>query len=103
VCWGGGLVQTEFTPQRPVSPIEMTANITAPILGLFGNDDQNPPPAMVDEVEARLKKEGKEHEFHRYDGAGHGFYYYQTPLYRPQQAMDAWGKIFEFYEAKLGG
>jgi carboxymethylenebutenolidase len=103
VCWGGGLVQTEFTPQRPVSPIEMTANITAPILGLFGNDDQNPPPAMVDEVEARLKKEGKEHEFHRYDGAGHGFYYYQTPLYRPQQAMDAWSKIFEFYEAKLGG
>ena len=24
-------------------------------------------------------------------------------LYRPQQAMDAWSKIFEFYEAKLGG
>jgi carboxymethylenebutenolidase len=103
VCWGGGLVQTEFTPQRPVSPIEMTANIKAPILCLFGNDDQNPPPPMVDEVEARLKKEGKDYEFHRYDGAGHGFYYYQTPNYRPAQAMDAWGKIFTFFEEKLGG
>jgi carboxymethylenebutenolidase len=103
VCWGGGLVQDETTPQRPVSPIELTPGIKAPVLGLFGNDDQNPPPAMVDQVEARLKAEGKEYEFHRYDGAGHGFYYYQTPAYRPVQAMDAWSKIFTFFEQKLGG
>ena len=103
VCWSGGVVQDETTPQRPVSPIELTPNIKAPILGLFGNDDQNPPPEMVNQLEERLKQEGKQYEFHRYDGAGHGIFYYQTPLYRPQQAMDCWSKIFTFYEEKLGG
>ena len=26
--------------------------------------------------EEELKKHGKNYEFHRYDGAGHGFFYY---------------------------
>ncbi len=99
--WGGGVVQTEFTPQRPVSPIEMTADLNCPILGIFGNDDQNPPPEMVDQLEAELKKQGKNYEFHRYDGAGHGMFYYQTPLYRQEAAMDGWSKIFSFYEKTL--
>ena len=43
----------------------------------------------------------KEYEFHRYDEAGHGFMYYHTPLYRQQQSVDAWEKIFNFLESKL--
>ena len=50
-----------------------------------------------------VQENGKTYEFHRYDGAGHGIFYYQTPLYRPQQAMDCWSKIFTFFENKLGG
>ena len=103
ICWPGGVVQDEVTPQRPVSPIELTPNVNTPILGLFGNDDQNPPPAMVDQLEAALKQQGKQYEFHRYDGAGHGIFYYQTPLYRQQQAMDCWSKIFTFFGTHLVG
>ncbi|MFC7540287.1 dienelactone hydrolase family protein [Siccirubricoccus deserti] len=44
-----------------------------PLLGLFGNDDRAPSPEQVDQHEAELKKHGKNYEFHRYDGAGHGF------------------------------
>jgi carboxymethylenebutenolidase len=99
--WGGGVVQPELTPQRPVNPVEMTKDLNCPILGLFGNDDQNPSPDQVNQHEAALKQHGKNYEFHRYDGAGHGFFYYQAPAYRQQQAMDGWGKVFGFFEANL--
>jgi carboxymethylenebutenolidase len=100
-CWGGGVVQDPNPPAQPVAPIDMTANLNAPLLGLFGNDDQRPTAADVDKHEAKLKELGKDYEFHRYDGAGHGIFYYQTPLYRPQAAMDCWAKIFGFFEKHL--
>jgi carboxymethylenebutenolidase len=103
--WGGGVVMADdqLSPARPVAPIDYTERLSAPLLGIFGNDDQFPTPEQVDLHETELVKHGKEYEFYRYDGAGHGFFYYQTPLYRPQQAMDAWGKVFAFFASKLGG
>ena len=100
-CWGGGVVQAELTPQRPVVPIDMTKDLNAPLLGLFGNDDQNPSPEQVNQHEEELKKQGKKYEFHRYDGAGHAFWYYHAPAYRQQQAMDAWNKVFTFFAENL--
>jgi carboxymethylenebutenolidase len=103
--WGGGVVmsQDQLSPARPVAPIGYTKDLDAPLLGLFGNDDQSPSPEQVDLHEAELKKFGKTYEFHRYDGASHGFFYYHAPLYRPQQAMDGWNKVFTFFETHLKG
>jgi carboxymethylenebutenolidase len=84
-----------------VSPLDYTKDLPCPILGLFGNDDKNPTPEQVDQHEAELKKHNKDHEFHRYDGAGHGFFYYQYPAYRQAQAMDGWQKVFAFLEKVL--
>jgi carboxymethylenebutenolidase len=28
--------------------------------------------------------------------AGHGFFYYHTPMYRPEAAMDGWEKVSGF-------
>jgi carboxymethylenebutenolidase len=100
--WGGGVVQPEPTPAQPVAPITLTKDLNAPLLGLFGNDDQRPSPADVNAHEEELKKHGKNYEFHRYDGAGHGFFYYHAPNYRQQQAMDGWSKVFDFFEKHLG-
>ena len=102
--WGGGVIMSpdQLSPARPIAPIDYTDSLSAPLLGIFGNDDQFPTPEQVDRHEAELKRHDKEYEFHRYDGAGHGFFYYQTPAYRPQQAMDGWGKVFEFFARKLG-
>ncbi len=75
----------------------MTKDLSCPILGLFGNDDRAPSPEQVNQHEAKLKECGKNYEFHRYDGAGHGFFYWHRPLYRPEQCMDAWGKIWTFF------
>ena len=101
--WGGGVVaaQEELSPARPVAPIDYTADLSAPLLGLFGNDDAHPTPAQVDLHEAELKRHGKAYEFHRYDGAGHAFFYYHTPMYRPEAAMDGWEKIFSFFSHQL--
>ena len=103
--WGGGVVapKESLTPKQPVAPVDYTRNLSAPLLGLFGNDDQRPAPADVDAHEAELKKHGKDYEFHRYDGAGHGFFYYDRPAYRQQQAMDGWNKVFAFFAKHLKG
>jgi carboxymethylenebutenolidase len=101
--WGGGVIasQEELSPSRPVAPIDYTADLAAPLLGVFGNDDSHPSPEQVDLHEAELKRHGKAYEFHRYDGAGHGFFYYHWPIYRPEQAMDGWEKVFTFFGGHL--
>ena len=104
-CWGGNVVVNDpaaITPKRPVAPIDLTAGITAPLMGLFGNDDKNPSRADVDKTEAKLKELGKVYEFHRYDGAGHSFKSYYSAGYRMAQAKDAWSKTFAFFGKHLG-
>jgi carboxymethylenebutenolidase len=103
--WGGGVIaaKDQLSEAHPVAPIDYTAELTAPLLGLFGNDDRHPSPEQVDLHEAELKRYGKAYEFHRYDGASHGFFYYHTPLYRPEQAMDGWEKVFGFFGRELSG
>ena len=96
--WGGRVVmgKDELTPKQPVAPIDFTKNLSCPVLGLFGNEDRSPTPEQVDQQEAELKKHGKTYEFHRYDGAGHGFFYYDRPMYRLEPAVDGWQKVFAF-------
>src|SRR5499425_1006067 len=101
--WGGRVVmgKDELTAKQPVAPIELTKNLACPLLGLFGNEDRAPTPAQVDQHEAELKKHGKAYQFHRYDGAGHGFFYYDRPMYRLEQALDGWQKVFAFLRQHL--
>jgi len=99
--WGGRVVQDELTEKQPVSPVTLTAGLSCPLLGLFGNEDRAPTPEQVDQHEAELKKHGKNYEFHRYDGAGHGFFYYDRPAYRIEQALDGWQKVWAFCEKHL--
>lgn len=104
-CWGGNIVAPKeaLTPKTPVAPVDYTGELSSPLLGLFGNDDHNPTPDQVNQLEAELKKHGKNYEFHRYDGAGHAFWSYDRPAYRPQQAMDAWDKVLTFFAGNLKG
>jgi carboxymethylenebutenolidase len=103
-CWGGRVVMTQndLTPTQPKAPLDYTRDLSCPLLGLFGEEDQSPTPDQVAQHEAELKKLGKRYEFHMYPGAGHGFFYYHRPNYRQEQAVDGWGKIFVFLEKYLG-
>ena len=102
-CWGGRVVmpEDELTEKLPVAPIDYTADLAAPLLGLFGADDQSPSPEQVAQHEQALQEHGKEYEFHMYDGAGHGFFYWNRPAYRIDQAMDGWDKIWDFFGRHL--
>ncbi len=101
--WGGRVVmgKEELNAKTPTSPIELTKSLSCPLLGIFGNEDRAPSPEQVDLHEAELKKHGKAYEFYRYDGAGHGIFYYHRPMYRVEQALDGWGKVFAFFSKHL--
>ena len=105
-CWGGNVIVDDpkaLNAKRPVAPIDLTDKMTAPLLGLFGNDDENPTADQVNRTEAVLKKLGKNYEFHRYDGAGHAFFNHaRAPAYRAEQAADGWKKVFAFFKKHLG-
>ena len=102
-CWGGNVImdKSQLTAKQPESPNSFTNDLNIPMLGLFGNLDQSPTPEQVDQHESELKKFGKKYEFHRYDEAGHGFLYYDRPLYHQSSAIDAWEKIFTFLSTNL--
>jgi carboxymethylenebutenolidase len=90
-----------LSAKRPVAPIDLTDKMRCPLLGLFGNDDENPNRDQVNRTEAVLKKFGKNYEFHRYDGAGHAFFNAARTAYRPEQALDGWNKVFAFFHNHL--
>ena len=102
-CWGGGVIMKEedLSPARPKSPIDYAENLNIPLLGIFGNEDHNPDAAQVDQTEEVLKKLGKDYTFWRYDGAGHGIWYYDKPMYLQEQAMDSFNKTLEFFDKHL--
>lgn len=101
--WGGGVVAKpeDLNDKRPVAPIDLTPGLDIPLLGIFGNEDRSPSPEQFNEHEAVLKQLGKQYEFHRYDGAGHGFFYYDRAAYRQEQAVDGWEKVWAFFEKHL--
>lgn len=80
-----------------VPPIRLASRIACAVLGIFGNEDENPSPADVDDLDAALTEARVPHEFHRYDGAGHGFQdFVNAERYREAAAVDAWEKVFSF-------
>jgi carboxymethylenebutenolidase len=102
-CWGGQVVMAaeELTPRQPVAPIDFTKDLKCPLLGLFGEEDDAPTRAQVDQHEAELKKYRKTYAFHRYANAGHDFFDFEQPSYRRVAAVDGWEKVFEFVEKYL--
>jgi len=55
----------DLNANTPVNPVDLTKDLNCPILGLFGNDDQNPSPEHVNKLEEALKANGKDYEFSR--------------------------------------
>lgn len=103
-CYGAFVTGTppEGFPIRG-NLVDQLPHLRCPLLGLFGADDKFPSPEQVDELEQILDAHGKEHEFHRYEGAGHSFFSVDRPAYRPEAAVDGWQRIRDFYGRFLAG
>ncbi len=97
----GGRIKSVMGEGNP-PPIDLAANISCPVIGLFGNDDENPSPQDVNDIDAALTKVGVEHTFYRYDGAGHAFQSFDSAdRYRPEASEDAWEKVLGFFREHL--
>jgi carboxymethylenebutenolidase len=81
--------------------VDQLPALRAPLLGLFGNDDKSPSPDQVAELDRILTAEGKAHQFHSYDDAGHGFFAVDRPSYRVSAANDGWDRISAFFHDRL--
>jgi carboxymethylenebutenolidase len=104
-CYGAFVVgkPPENMPYRIGPIVHMAKDLSCPLLGLFGAEDQHPSPAEVAELEEALKQAGKTYEFHIYEGAGHAFFATDRPSYRPEAANDGWKRIWAFFGRYLAG
>ena len=98
-CYGGRVVADpeQLTPANPVAPIDMTADMACPLLGLFGAEDRNPAPEHVARQEEELKRHGKTYEFHTYENAGHAFFSVDRASYRQEAAIEGWKEVFAWF------
>jgi carboxymethylenebutenolidase len=104
-CYGAFVVGTppEGFQLRVSNLVDQLPSLRAPLLGLFGKEDSHPSPEQVAELEEILTANGKPHEFHSYDDAGHAFFSVDRPAYRVAAANDGWERIAAFYNTHLGG
>jgi carboxymethylenebutenolidase len=102
-CYGAFVIgDSPAESQVKMTNLEaLLPNLGAPLLGLFGKDDQHPSPAEVERLTEILTANGKDFEFHSYDGAGHAFFAVDRPAYRVDAAVDGWEKITDFLSRKL--
>ena len=78
--------------------------IQCPVLGQFGNNDQNPSPDDVARIHREFERLGIDHEFHAYDGVAHAFMDpTNTNGYSDAVESEAWSKLTAFLTARLMG
>jgi len=77
-------------------------NLHAPVLGLYGENDRSVTPAVVRDLEQRLKTLGKQIEVKIYPGADHAFFNDTRPqVYNAEAAADAWQRTVDFLRKNL--
>ena len=101
VAWYGQLRPAKTPGVRTAGPLDIAAQIDAPILGLYGGADLGIPVADVKEMEAALKAAGKTSDFVLYPRAPHAFYADYRPSFRPEAAQDAWGRCIAWFNKYL--
>jgi carboxymethylenebutenolidase len=88
--------------RKPRQPLDALADLSCPLLGLYGAEDALIPLADVEELKRRLARTRHAHAVHVYPGAGHAFLNDTRPdAYRPQAAEEAWGRLVPFLQREL--
>jgi carboxymethylenebutenolidase len=97
VAWYGRLVGDK-TENQPKYPVDVVADLKAPVLGLYGEADQGIPVASVEKMRETLKAAGKPGEIILYPATPHAFYADYRPSYRKEQAEDGWKRLQEWFK-----
>ncbi len=111
-CWGGGNVLLIATRDKDLAAavvyygrnpknLDDVKNITAPVLGHYGEKDEAIT-SGAPKLEEAMKKYGKSFEYKIYPGAPHAFNDdTNRDRYRPEAAKEAWGRTIEFFKKHL--
>ena len=104
VAWYGRLVgtATELTPQQP---LDLASQLKAPVLGLYGGQDQGIPLTTVNAMKDALAAAGakgnaaaRASEFVVYREAGHAFHADYRPSYRKEAAEDGFARALAWFK-----
>ena len=103
--WGGRVVMSkeELNPKQPVAPIEFTKDLSCPLLGLFGKEDRPRPRSRSISTKPNSRSTASSTSSTATTAPGHGFFYYDRPMYRIEQALDGWQKVWAFFGKHLAG
>jgi carboxymethylenebutenolidase len=117
-CWGGrivwlysahnpalkaatawyGVIDRPRTELQPKYPIDLAADLKAPVLGLYGAADTGIPVESVERMRAACKAANKTCEIVIYPDTPHGFNADYRPSYRPEAAKDGWAKMLAWFK-----
>ncbi|MFY9585048.1 MAG: dienelactone hydrolase family protein [Candidatus Acidiferrales bacterium] len=97
VAWYGRLVG-QPNELQPKNPIDLVAELKAPVLGLYGGDDQGIPLDTVERMRQALKAANNPSEIVVYPNTPHGFHADYRPSYRPEQAKDGWKRLQDWFK-----
>ena len=104
VAWYGRLVGTP-SALTPKHPLDLAANLKAPVLGLYGGQDGGIPLATIDQMKAALLEAGnkgnaaaKASEFVVYPDAPHAFHADYRPSYRKEAAEDGFKRALAWFK-----
>jgi carboxymethylenebutenolidase len=98
VAWYGRL-KGEATELQPRYPIDLSGDLKAPVLGLYGGQDQGIPLADVEAMRAALKAAGKPSEIVVFPDAGHGFFADYRPSFKADDAAAGWARCLAWFRA----
>jgi carboxymethylenebutenolidase len=96
VAWYGRLLG-ETTELQPKYPIEVAASLHAPVLGLYGGQDQGIPLADVETMRAALAAAKQPSQIVVFPDAPHGFHADYRPSFRANAAKDAWDQCLAWF------
>lgn len=96
VAWYGPLVG-QPSETRPKNPIDVVADLKAPVLGLYGAADQGIPVDTVERMRATMTSAGKTGEILLYEDTPHGFHADYRDSYRPGPAKDGWARCLAWF------
>lgn len=92
VSWYGRLLGPP-TPLTPKFPIDVVKDLKAPVLGLYGGQDQGIPLDSVERFREALRSASSASTIHVYPDAPHAFFADYRPSYRKDAAQDAWERL----------
>ena len=97
VAWYGRLVG-KASELQPKHPIDVAASLKAPVLGLYGGNDQGIPLDTVEQMQQALKAADSPSRIIVYPDTQHAFHADYRPSYRKEQAQDGWNRLQAWFK-----